>query len=68
MARPNLDETGPSNDIELTLAYALRAATNAEQWDVVRVLAAELSARRLARVSPEVTDLEVERARRGGST
>jgi hypothetical protein len=52
--------------VESALAESLRLATEAGRWDVVTLLAGELSARRLARTAPAVASVEVERARRDG--
>jgi hypothetical protein len=53
-----------SDPVEAALAEAVKLASLAGQWDVVSVLARELSARRLARESPAVPSVELERARR----
>jgi hypothetical protein len=49
--------------VERALGDALTAATLARQWDTVKVLVAELEARRRARSG--VVDLSSERAKRG---
>jgi hypothetical protein len=53
-----------SDPVEAALAEAVSLAARASQWETVNVLSRELAARRLARVSPEVTSLDSERARR----
>lgn len=58
--RALVQERASGTDIDATLARALEAATNAGQWDTVRVLAEELRARRLA-AEPNVLALPMVR-------
>jgi hypothetical protein len=59
-------QTTEQDAVELALAEAIRGATAAARWDVVVQLARELEARRLARQSPEVANLDRARAKRDG--
>jgi voltage-gated potassium channel Kch len=51
---------------ERALSESILRAARAEVWEVVQSLTAELRARRLARVAPDVPSLEAERAKRDG--
>jgi hypothetical protein len=51
--------------IEQALGDAVLLAARAGQWETVAILSRELGARRLAREAPNVSRVDVERARRG---
>lgn len=57
---------GQESPVELELAKALRAATDAGQWALVAELARELGERRRERTAPDVTSLDAARAKRNG--
>lgn len=55
---------GQADPIESALAEAVARAAGAVQWTTVEILSRELSARRVAWVSPGALTLEAERAKR----
>lgn len=57
-------EVGHESSVEIALARALSAATEAGEWEVVQTLARELSERRRERTAPSVPSLETRRARK----
>jgi hypothetical protein len=63
---PETVGVGQVPDDERALSESILRAARAEVWEVVQSLTAELRARRLARVAPDVTSLEAERAKRDG--
>lgn len=62
-AAPTADPAGP-DVVDRALAFALEAATRAEQWAVVLEVTRELSERRRARTAPTVPSLSDARAKR----
>lgn len=61
-------EVGQESPVELALAAALRAATDAGQWALVAELARELGERRRERTAPSVPSLADARQRKGGAS
>src|SRR5690606_2540598 len=57
----------PADPVEAALAEAIALAAKSQQWGTVETLSRELSARRLARTSPDVATLEGRRKVKEGS-